>query len=174
MTGIVLPFRGKRPRVSPAAWVAMSATLIGDVELAEGANIWFGAVLRADLAPIRVGTNSNIQDGTVVHVSSRAPNGTRIGAGVTVGHMALIHGCVLEDFCFVGMKACVMDGVVVETGGWVAAGAVVSPRTRVPKGQIWAGNPARFLRDLTAEEKRYIETVPERYRAFAEEYRGSA
>jgi carbonic anhydrase/acetyltransferase-like protein (isoleucine patch superfamily) len=171
VSGVILPFRNKLPRVAPDAFVLGNAVVIGDVEIESGANIWFGCVLRGDIAPIRVGRNANIQDGTVVHVSSRLKDGTRIGADVTIGHMALIHACTLEDGAFVGMKACVMDGAVVEGGGWVAAGAVVTPGKRVPKGQLWAGTPARYLRDLTDEEKRYMAHLPAQYARLAAEYR---
>jgi gamma-carbonic anhydrase len=145
--------------------------VIGDTEIDAHANVWFGCVLRGDIAPIRVGAYANIQDGTVVHVSSKLEEGTRIGANVTIGHMALIHACTLEDASFVGMKACVMDGVVVESGAWVAAGAVVTPGKRVPKGQLWAGTPARYLRDVTPEEALYIERLPQQYARLATEYR---
>jgi carbonic anhydrase/acetyltransferase-like protein (isoleucine patch superfamily) len=171
MSGVLRPFRGRHPRIAAEAWVAVDAVLIGDVELAPGANVWYGCVLRGDIAPIRVGANTNIQDGTVVHVSGKLPEGTRIGANVTIGHMALIHACTLEDGSFVGMKACVMDGAVVESGGWVAAGAVVTPGKRVPRGQLWAGTPARYLRDLTPEEMGYIETLPASYVRLAGEHR---
>lgn len=171
MSGLLLPFRNVRPRIAPQAWVAPNATIIGDTELAPGANVWFGCVLRGDIAPIRVGENTNIQDGTVVHVSSKLKDGTRIGANVTIGHMCLIHACTLEDGSFVGMKACVMDGAVVETGGWVAAGAVVTPGKRVPKGQLWAGTPARYLRDVTPDEALYMEHLPRHYARLAGEYR---
>lgn len=167
----VLPFRDLRPRIAPEAWVAPNAVVIGDTKIAPNANVWFGCVLRGDIAPIVVGEYANIQDGTVVHVSSKLREGTRIGAHVTIGHMCLIHACTLEDRSFVGMKACVMDGAVVETGAWVAAGAVVTPGKRVPKGQLWAGTPARHLRDLTDEEKLYIEHLPRHYAKLAQEYR---
>ncbi|HLJ62666.1 MAG TPA: gamma carbonic anhydrase family protein [Stellaceae bacterium] len=167
---LLLPFRDKRPRIALEAWVAANAVLVGDVDLAAGANIWFGCVLRADIAPITVGTDTNIQDGTVVHVSGQLAAGTRIGAGVTIGHMALIHACTLEDRCFIGMKACVMDGAVVETGAWVAAGAVVTPGKRVLAGQLWAGTPARYLRDLKPDEKSYIETLAPHYVKLARAY----
>jgi gamma-carbonic anhydrase len=169
--GIILPFRNTLPRVAPEAWLAQTAVVIGDTEIDAHANVWFGCVLRGDIAPIRVGAYANIQDGTVVHVSSKLKEGTRIGANVTIGHMALIHACTLEDASFVGMKACVMDGVVVESGAWVAAGAVVTPGKRVPKGQLWAGTPARYLRDVTPEEALYIERLPQQYARLATEYR---
>jgi len=169
--GIILPFRNTLPRVAPEAWVAQTAVVIGDTEIDAHANVWFGCVLRGDIAPIRVGAYANIQDGTVVHVSSKLKEGTRIGANVTIGHMALIHACTLEDASFVGMKACVMDGVVVESGAWVAAGAVVTPGKRVPKGQLWAGTPARYLRDVTPEAALYIERLPQQYARLDDEYR---
>ena len=171
MSGVILPFRNRLPRIAADAFVLGNAVVIGDVEIESGANIWFGCVLRGDIAPIRVGRNANIQDGTVVHVSSKLKDGTRIGADVTIGHMALVHACTLEDGAFVGMKACVMDGAVVEGGAWVAAGAVVTPGKRVPKGQLWAGTPARYLRDVTPEEALYIERLPQQYARLADEYR---
>ncbi len=128
-------------------------------------------MLRGDLAAIHVGALTNVQDGTVVHVSSAKNGDTWIGERVTIGHMALIHACRLEDRCFVGMKACVMDGAVVETGAWIAAGAVVTPGKRVKSGELWAGTPARLMRTVTAEEMHYIETLPERYAELAEQYR---
>lgn len=171
MSGLIVPYRNHLPRIAPDAFIAPNATIIGDTEIGPRANIWFGCVLRGDMATIHVGARTNIQDGTVVHISSR-PNGeTWIGDDVTVGHMALIHACRLEDGSFIGMKACVMDGAVVETGAWVAAGAVVTPGKRVKSGELWAGTPARFLRPVSAEEKRYIEKLPERYAQLAEAYR---
>ena len=105
MSGIIRPFRDAGPRIAADAWIAETAMLVGAVEVKSRANIWFGAVLRGDIAPIFVGANTNVQDGTVVHVSRRLPEGTRIGANVTIGHMCLIHACTLEDGCFIGMKA---------------------------------------------------------------------
>jgi len=166
---LVLPYRGVRPRIAPDAFLAPTVCVIGDVEIGARANLWFGVVLRGDVAGIRVGENTNIQDGTVVHVSTNKPP-TRIGANVTIGHMALIHACVLEDGCFVGMKASVADGAVVETGAMVAAGAMVTPGKRVKGGELWAGSPARCMRLLTEEEKGYIAELPGRYVAQARCY----
>jgi len=170
MSGLILPFRDELPRVDADAFVAETATLIGAVEVGPRASIWYGCVLRADLAPINVGAYANVQDGTVVHVSSRS-GGAWIGDYVTIGHLALIHACRLEDYAFVGMKACVMDEAVVEGGGWVAAGAVVTPGKRVRAGELWAGMPARPVRQLTAEERHTIETLPLRYAELADEHR---
>jgi carbonic anhydrase/acetyltransferase-like protein (isoleucine patch superfamily) len=170
--GLILPYCDKRPRVDPVSWIAPTATVIGDVTLAPGANVWFGCTLRGDVSFITVGENSNLQDGTVVHVSSGKP-GTRIGANVTIGHMALIHACVLEDGCVIGMKACITDGAVVETGAMVAAGALVPPGKRIKGGELWGGNPARFMRLLTDEDQAYVASLPARYVAYAEEYRAA-
>jgi len=168
---LVLPYLNHVPRVASEAWVAPNATLIGRVEILPRASIWFGCVLRGDLASIHVGELSNVQDGTVVHVSGKTGGETWIGDRVTIGHMALIHACRLEDGCFVGMKACVMDLALVETGAWVAAGAVVTPGKRVKSGELWAGTPARMLRAVTPEEKQYMERLPESYARLADRYR---
>ena len=156
MSGLIRPFRGVTPRIDPTAFVAETAAVIGDVEIGPGASIWYGCVLRGDINRIRVGRNTNIQDGTVVHVNhDRVGDGgmpTHIGDDVTIGHMALIHACTLEDRAFIGMGAVVMDGAVVESGAMVAAGALVTPRKVVKSGELWAGRPARFLRKLREAE----------------------
>ena len=172
MTPLILPFRGIAPRIAADAFIAPNATIIGDVEIAAGANIWFGCVLRGDVAAITVGANSNVQDGTVVHGSTGKPP-TFIGANVTIGHMALIHACRLEDGSFVGMKACVSDGAVVESGAMVAAAALVTPGKRVPGGELWGGNPARRMRELTEKARANIRELPGRYVGLAAHSRAS-
>jgi gamma-carbonic anhydrase len=169
-TGLILPFRDLSPVIAPDAWIAPGAVVAGDVGIGSCASIWFGAIVRGDVGSIEIGENTNIQDGSVIHVSLGKP-GTRIGANVTVGHMALLHACVVEDGCLIGMKACVSDEAVVEKGAMVAAGALVTPRTRVPSGELWGGAPARFMRPVTDREKAYIEALPARYVSAAAEYR---
>lgn len=169
----VLPFRGIWPRIAPDVFVAPGASIIGDVEIGEGAGIWFGCILRGDVERIRVGARTNIQDGTVVHIA-RKQGPTSIGAEVTIGHMALIHACVLEDGCFVGMGATVLDHAVVETGAMVAAGAMVTPGKRVPKGELWAGRPARFMRALGPEDEALLRDTVTNYARLAAEYRAGA
>jgi carbonic anhydrase/acetyltransferase-like protein (isoleucine patch superfamily) len=171
MQSVILPYRGIFPRIAASAFIAPGAVVTGDVEIGEGASVWFGCVVRGDVAPIVIGANSNIQDGSVVHGSTGKPP-TWIGANVTVGHMALIHACRLEDGAFVGMKACVSDGAVVEGGAMVAAGALVTPGKRVPRGELWVGNPARFMRALAEREQRYVAELPARYVDLAAAYRG--
>jgi gamma-carbonic anhydrase len=178
MTGpLILPYRTILPRIHPSAFIAPNAVVIGDVEIGADANIWFNVVIRGDDAPIRIGAGANIQDGTVIHVTYDVPGSgeripTIIGDGVAIGHMALLHGCTLEPGAFVGMKACVMDRAVVQGGAMVAAGALVAPRKLVKSGELWAGTPARYSRDLKPEEIDYMRWVPQHYRRLAEEYRG--
>lgn len=165
-----LPFLGTRPRVAASAYLAPSATLIGDVEIGASASIWFGAVLRGDVQAIRVGAESNIQDLCVLHVSTGgAP--CLVGARCTVGHAAVLHSCTLEDEAFVGFGARVLDGARVCSGGVLAAGAVLTPGKTVGPGELWAGNPARLLRLLDADELARYRGVAQRYVELAVHYR---
>jgi gamma-carbonic anhydrase len=151
----LLTFEGRTPRIDPAAFVAPGARLIGDVELGPEASIWYNCVLRGDMNLIRIGARSNVQDGTVIHVDPPRPGGPAegypclIGEDVLIGHMAMIHGCTLNDRAFVGLGAIVMDGCTVEGDAMLAAGAMLTPGKCVPAGQLWAGRPARYVRDLS-------------------------
>ncbi|MET0155029.1 MAG: gamma carbonic anhydrase family protein [Rickettsiales bacterium] len=165
----MLPYSGVAPSIAQGAYVAPNAYVIGDVTVGSGSGIWFGCTVRGDVAYVRIGENTNIQDGTVIHVT-RGGHPTIIGNGVTVGHKALLHACRLEDACFIGMGAIVMDDAVVETGAMVAAGALVTPGKRVPTGEIWAGNPARFFRMLTSAETTHIAASRDNYVAHVREY----
>ena len=153
----LIPFGGKAPRIDPRAFVAPGAVLIGDIEVGAEASIWYNCVLRGDVNHIRIGARSNIQDGTVLHVDSPRPGNTAglptiIGEDVLIGHMAMVHGCILHDRAFVGLGAIVMDGCEIEGGGMLAAGALLPPGRRIPAGQLWAGRPAKYVRDLSEEE----------------------
>lgn len=156
-SGRLISFGGKAPRVDPAAFVAPGAVLIGDVEIGAEASIWYNCVLRGDVNQIRIGARSNIQDGSVIHVDSPRPGNeaglpTIIGEDVLIGHMAMVHGCILHDRAFVGLGAIVMDGCEVESGAMLAAGALLAPGRRIPAGQLWAGRPAKYVRELSEEE----------------------
>ncbi len=170
MSGLIVPFNGIVPKVHETAFVAPNATLIGDVEIGAKCGIWFGAVLRADGPGIRIGDNSNIQDGVVIHIASRGV-GTIVGRNVTVGHLALLHACEVQDNSFIGMHSTVLDEAVVETGAMVAAGAVVTPRKVVRKGELWAGNPAVKLRDITEKDLEMFRRSAEGYVRLAQAYR---
>ncbi len=169
MSGLILPYGGVLPKIAPGIWVAPNAAVIGDVEICAGSSVWFSCTLRGDVNEIRIGADTNIQDGTVIHVSKDG-QGTYIGDDITIGHMALLHACTLGDGCFIGMNACVMDDAVVEPGAMVAAGALVTPGKRIPAGQLWTGRPARYVRDLTEAEAAYIPESARRYAALAAEY----
>lgn len=158
------------PKIADDAFIAPNAVIIGDVEIGSKSNVWFNCVIRGDVNIIRIGERTNIQDGTVIHVT-RKTGPTKIGSGVTIGHMALLHACTLEDGSFIGMQSTVMDGAVVESGAMVAAGAIVTPNKRIPKGQIWAGNPAKYLRDLKPQEAEFIKISEDNYVRLAGEYK---
>ena len=172
---LILPYRGEyhpagiSPTISPEAFIAPGAVVVGDVHIGAGSGVWFGCVVRGDVAPVRIGERTNIQDGTVIHVT-RETGPTTIGSGVTIGHCALLHACTLEDGCFIGMRATIMDGVVVESGAWVGAGALVTPGKRVPAGQVWMGSPAKYARDLTTEEQQFIAISANNYHRHVQEY----
>jgi len=167
---IILPFRGVWPRIAEDAYIAPGASVIGDVEIGAESSVWFGCVLRGDDHAIRVGPRTNIQDGTVIHVTLDS-HATTIGAGVTIGHGARLHGCILEDGCLVGIGAILLDGVVVESEAMVAGGAVVTPRKRVLRHQLWGGSPAKFMRDLSADDVAFLAWDANHYAKLARTYR---
>lgn len=166
---LLLPFDDVHPTLDPTAWVAPNATLIGKVTLAERASIYYGTVLRADVDAITIGVGSNLQDNVSVHCDAGVP--TTVGAGVSVGHAAVLHGCTVEDDCLIGMSATVLNGAVIGTGSLVAAGAVVLEGTIVPPGSLVAGVPAKVRRELTAEEREGIRANAERYLGYTEKHR---
>eukprot|EP00591_Stephanopyxis_turris_P001219 CAMPEP_0195523474 /NCGR_PEP_ID=MMETSP0794_2-20130614/22694_1 /TAXON_ID=515487 /ORGANISM="Stephanopyxis turris, Strain CCMP 815" /LENGTH=293 /DNA_ID=CAMNT_0040653485 /DNA_START=42 /DNA_END=923 /DNA_ORIENTATION=+ len=145
---------GVGPKTDPeCAFVAPSASLVGDVSLGKGSSVWYGAAIRADVNPVTIGENSSIGDRAVVHVAKiQGDYPTIIGNNVTVGPGAVVHAATLKDNCVVGASAQVLDGSVVEPNAIVAAGAVVTPKSVVKANQLWAGSPAKMVRELTAEE----------------------
>jgi carbonic anhydrase/acetyltransferase-like protein (isoleucine patch superfamily) len=147
----VYPFKNTLPKIKDSAFVAPSADVIGDVTIGDDVGIWHQCVLRGDVNYIKIGNRTNIQDGSVIHVTSGGW-GTDIGADVTVGHQVLLHACKVEDMAFIGMQACLMDEVVVESEAMVAAGSLVTPGKVIPRRQLWAGRPAKFFRELTDED----------------------
>jgi carbonic anhydrase/acetyltransferase-like protein (isoleucine patch superfamily) len=167
---IILPFKGVLPTIDADAWIAPGAVVIGDAHIGAQSSIWFGCVVRADVFSIRIGKRTNIQDGTVVHVTG-GRFATVIGDDVLIGHQAMIHGCTLEDGAFVGMGATVMDGCVVAGGGMVAAGALLTPGKKVARGEVWGGNPARAIRGVTDAEIEQFKWATAHYAALAAEYK---
>jgi carbonic anhydrase/acetyltransferase-like protein (isoleucine patch superfamily) len=145
---------GLVPQLGPGAWAAPSADLIGDVRLGPRASVWFGAVIRADNTPILIGEESNIQDGAIGHSDPGFP--LTIGARVTVGHQAILHGCTIADDCLIGMGARILNGAVIERECIVGAGALITEGKHFENGSLIVGTPARVVRQLTDEEKRAL------------------
>ena len=166
---IIAPYKNISPKISGSAFIAPGAAVIGDVVIGDESSVWYNCTVRGDVNNIVIGARTNIQDGTVIHVSS-AGQGTYIGDDVTVGHMALLHACTIESGVFIGMQACIMDDSYVESGAMVAAGALVTPGKRVLSGQLWAGSPAKFMRELTEDEKKYILYSAKHYAGIAKNY----
>jgi carbonic anhydrase/acetyltransferase-like protein (isoleucine patch superfamily) len=146
------PWKGTWPKLAPDVWIAPGARIVGDVEIAAGASVWFNCVVRADVNIVRIGERTNIQDGSIVHVTN-LKHGTFIGSDILIGHACIIHGCELQDGCFIGMGAIVMDGCVVESGAMIAAGAMVTPDKIVRSGELWGGRPAKLLRALNDADR---------------------
>ncbi len=152
----LIEIHGKRPRIHSSAFIAPGCRIIGNVEIGPDASVWYNCVLRADVHRIVVGARSNIQDGTVVHCDSPKPGRpdgfpTIIGDDVLIGHLAMVHGSVLEDRSFVGLGAIVMDGCRIESDAMLAAGAMLTQGKVIANRQLWAGRPAKYMRDLTDE-----------------------
>jgi carbonic anhydrase/acetyltransferase-like protein (isoleucine patch superfamily) len=145
------PFLKNQPTVHPSAWIADSAEVIGRVHLAEDVSVWSQCVLRGDVVSIHVGARTNLQEFVLIHGNHGDPD-VRIGADVTVGHRATLHGCRIEDRVLVGMGAIVLDGVTVQSDVMIAAGSVVSPRSVLASGGLYIGSPARRRRELTSDE----------------------
>jgi carbonic anhydrase/acetyltransferase-like protein (isoleucine patch superfamily) len=158
-------FEGREPKVSPSAWIAPTATLIGDVLVEDDASIWYGAILRADFGPIVVRRGANVQDGSVLH--GGADPVTEVGEGATVGHLCVVHGAVIHAEALIGNGATVLDGVVVGRQALVAAGATVPPGMKIGDRMLAAGVPAKVIREISGAAREWVESNPEVYRALA-------
>ncbi len=169
-------YQGVMPKIHPTAFVEDSAQVIGDVELAEDSSVWFNAVIRGDVNMVRIGRGTNIQDGTVIHVN-RGRFATILEEFVTVGHGARVHGCHIKSNCLIGIGAIVLDGVVLEEECLVAAGSLVVPGTKVPRGSLVMGAPARVRRSVTPEDLELIHRSAQNYIRLRADYiaiRGSS
>ena len=165
----LLPFEGRLPTVAGDCFVADTARVIGDVELGEGCSVWFGAVVRGDVFWIRVGKRVNIQDLSVLHVTSKK-HATVVGDDVTIGHRAVLHGCTVEPRALIGMGAIVMDGAVVGEEAMIGAGALVSPGTVIPPRTLALGSPAKPVRELRDSELDYLRHSAAHYATLAGTY----
>jgi carbonic anhydrase/acetyltransferase-like protein (isoleucine patch superfamily) len=158
---MILPYAGKAPAIHPTAFIAPTAVIIGDVEIGAGASIWFGAVVRGDMAPIRIGARTNIQDNCTLHVDVDTP--ATIGAGVTVGHNAVVHGCAIESECLIGMGALVLNRAKICSGSIIAAGAVVRQDSVIGPHQLAAGTPAVIKKTLSSAALATIQEAAAHY-----------
>lgn len=165
----VHPYQGVWPRLGERVFLAPSAEVAGDVALGDDVSFWFHSAARGDVNWIRIGPRTNVQDGAVLHVSHDTFP-LSIGAGVVIGHAAVLHGCTVEDGALIGIGARVLDGAVVETGAQVGAGAVVAPGTRIPAHHLALGVPARMARELSDGERAAIPAIAERYVQLKERY----
>jgi carbonic anhydrase/acetyltransferase-like protein (isoleucine patch superfamily) len=159
---VILPVKDKSPVWGADCFIAENATIVGDVVMGDNCSVWFNAVIRGDVHYIRIGNNTNIQDGAVIHCSYQyAP--TNIGSYVSIGHNALVHGCTLRDNVLVGMGAIVMDHAVVEEFVIIAAGSVVLEKTICVSGYLYAGTPAKKIKPLTDQQKEMLKRLPDNY-----------
>jgi gamma-carbonic anhydrase len=160
------------PSVHPTAYIDDSAQVIGDVEIGEESSVWMAVVIRGDVHRIRIGSRSNVQDGTVVHVM-KDTHATTIGNDVTIAHAAVVHGCTIEDRCLIGMGAILLNGAVIGSGSIVAAGALVVEGMQVPPRSLVMGSPAKVTRPLTDAEVAEIQMYADRYVKYRLDYMGA-
>jgi len=153
---MIKPFDSIHPKIHETAFIADDAIVIGDVEIGEDASVWFGSIIRGDVNFIRIGARTNIQDATVIHVSSKT-HSTVLEENITVGHRVVLHGCHVETGCLIGIGAILMDGVRVGANSLVAAGSLLTPGTQIPPGSLVMGSPAKVKRELTEDELAYLD-----------------
>lgn len=166
---MIIPFKDKYPKIPASVFVAPGAMIIGDVEIGEKSSVWFNTVIRGDVHYIRIGSGTNLQDLSVLHVTRR-DYPLRVGDHVTVGHRVILHGCTIGNFCLIGMGSVIMDGAVVEEGSFIGAGSLVSEGTVIPSGMLAFGHPAKPKRPLNDAEKAFLRQAPEGYIDDADHY----
>ncbi len=166
---IIKEYNGIKPQIAPSAFIAENAVIIGNVTIGENSSVWYNCVLRGDVNYIQVGNDTNIQDGTIIHVH-RNDAATIIGNGVTIGHKCLLHGCTIQDYSFVGMGASIIDYAKLESESYVGACSLVTSNKIVKSHELWTGIPAKKMRMLTSEEIQYIYISRDNYVALAKQY----
>ncbi len=167
---MIYPFKGINPKIHKSAFIVPSADIIGDVEIGENASFWFNTVARGDVNKIKIGKNTNIQDGTVLHVTYEKSSLT-IGDNVTVGHSVTLHGCTVKDFVLIGMRAVVLDDAVIGEESIIGAGALVTQGTVIPPRSMVLGSPGKVVRQLKPEEIKFLHQSAENYKQYAAWFR---
>ena len=152
---MLFKYKKIKPKISKNVFIAPGSYVIGDVKIGSKSNIWFNTVIRGDVEKIGIGSNTNIQDLTMVHCTTNG-HGTQIGSNVTIGHNCVIHDCKIEDNSLIGMSSTVLDGAIVKKSSMLAAGSLLTQGKIIETGELWAGKPAKFLRKLTNEEMKFI------------------
>jgi gamma-carbonic anhydrase len=166
---LIRTYRGRAPQVAASAYIDEAATVIGDVEIGEDSSVWPGVVIRGDVHYIRIGARTNIQDGSVLHVM-RDEHPLILGDNVTIGHGVVLHGCMIESRCLIGMGSIILNGAKIGAGSIVAAGTLVTEGTIVPPESLFMGHPGKLRRVLTAEEQKGIDGYAERYVEYKKTY----
>lgn len=167
---LIKTVRGYAPRFGNNCFLADNATVVGEVTMGENCTVWFNAVVRGDVHSITIGNNTNIQDGAVIHCTYQKAK-TIIGNNVSIAHNAIVHGCIIGDNVLIGMGAIIMDDAVIGSGSVIAAGAVVLPKTEVEPGSIYAGMPAKYIKDVGPEMKDVIIRTAKNYPMYADWYK---
>ena len=173
----LIKYKDKKPLVHESVFLAEGVNIIGDVKIGENTSVWFNTVIRGDVNYIKIGKNCNIQDGTIIHVSShgfsaRGKKGspTIIGDYVTIGHNATIHACEIGDYSLIGMGSVILDQSLIQNKAFIAAGAVVTPGSLVKSNELWAGNPAKFIRKISVTEEKLLVNTPNVYYELSKEF----
>jgi carbonic anhydrase/acetyltransferase-like protein (isoleucine patch superfamily) len=176
----IITYQGIKPLIHENSFIAHNAIISGSVEVSAQCGIWYFCVIRGDVAPVKIGHNTNIQDGTTIHgtrpnhianKTGAAGASVSIGSNVTVGHNCILHACTIQDEVFVGMGSILMDLSIMESGSMLAAGSLLTPGKVVKSGQLWGGSPARYIRDLRPEELAYFKTSADNYWDLAKTYK---
>jgi carbonic anhydrase/acetyltransferase-like protein (isoleucine patch superfamily) len=165
----IITFKNKTPSISPDCFIAPTSTIIGDVQIGSQSSVWFGSVIRGDVFDIKIGNNTNIQDNSVIHVTTNK-HATLIGNNVTIGHSVTLHGCLIKDNTLIGIGAIVMDQSEIDEWSIIAAGSVLKPGSKVPSGKLWGGAPAKEIRNITDKEREWINELSINYINLSKEY----
>ena len=166
---MIYDFEGHTPKLDPNSWVASNSVIIGKVELKKDSNIWFNVTLRGDVEPITVGEGSNVQDGSVVHSDPGCP--VIIGKNVTIGHLVMLHGCVIEDDCLIGIGSTILNKAKIGKNSIIGANALVTENKVIPERSLVLGSPGKIIREVTDEEIKSIKENAEHYVANYKKYK---